>query len=147
MNMLVDHSVRFLGRHFLFNSVVAMAVCLWGSWARWTELNRKRHPRTITARSPSMFMNELVGYEFTPFLAMHLRPWYKVMLKWQEAVSVVIQVVVITLHLVLFIYLMQVSAAISLNNCKEEVSFIAYLNKVANTLVHSSHHSCLELTL
>ena len=32
-------------------------------------------------------MSDQVRYEFTPYLAMHLLPWYKVRLKLQEAVS------------------------------------------------------------
>ena len=39
--MLVDLTVRVPERLFLFDYVVAVAVCLWGSWAEWTELIRK----------------------------------------------------------------------------------------------------------
>ena len=54
IGILVDLAVRVRGRHFLFNSVIAVAVCLWGRWAGWTELNRKQSPQTHTARSPSV---------------------------------------------------------------------------------------------
>ena len=54
--MLVDLAVRVRERRFLFDSVAAVAVCLWGSRAGWTELNGKQRRRTLTARSPSFAM-------------------------------------------------------------------------------------------
>ena len=56
ITMLVDLAVRVRGCCFQFDSVVAAAVCLWGSWAGWTELNRKGRTRTLTARSPSVII-------------------------------------------------------------------------------------------
>ena len=58
ITMLVDLAFRFRGHHFLFDSVVAVAVCLWGVWAGWTELNRKWCPTTLTARSPSVAITQ-----------------------------------------------------------------------------------------
>ena len=34
-------AVGLHGRHILFTSVAATAVCIWGCCAEWTELNRK----------------------------------------------------------------------------------------------------------
>ena len=41
ISILVDLAFRVCGRRFLFNSVVASAVCLLGHWAGWTQLRKQ----------------------------------------------------------------------------------------------------------
>ena len=69
--ILVDLSFWFRERRFLFNSVVAMAACLWGRWAGVAQPNRMQ-------RSPNLheLISRLLIIKVAQILFKGIRLWF-----------------------------------------------------------------------